>query len=88
MEDALLDALIECRGGRLVLLAGGLYVACVEGLTQKAEAAADAALVRTVNRSASFSLTDALERGDVVCHGVSLSSFLEYGMQAMSHPLQ
>src|SRR5271163_4126833 len=55
VEDTLLDALIEGGGSRLVLLAGGLYVAGVEGLTQQAEAAADAALVRTVNRSAPFS---------------------------------
>jgi len=88
VEDALLHALVERRGGRLVLLAGGLEITLVERLTQQAEAAADAALVRTVDRSAPFSLTDALERGDVVCYGVTLSSFLEYGMQAMSHPLQ
>ena len=71
VEYALLHALIEGGGGRLVLLCSGLDVAGVESLAQKAQAAADTALVGAVDRGALFGLTDALERGDMVCHGGS-----------------
>jgi hypothetical protein len=88
VEDTLLDALVECGGGCLVLLGRGLEVAGVDGLAEGAQAAADAALIGAVDRGALLGLTDALERGDMVCHGDSISSFLEYGMQAIRHPLQ
>src|ERR1700733_6139447 len=71
VEDALLDTLVEGGGGQAVLLAGGLDVALLNGLAQQAEAAADAALVGAVHRGLGYGLTDALERGDVVCHGGS-----------------
>jgi len=71
MENALLHAPVEGGGGRLVLLSRGLDVARVEGLAQRAEAAAYTALVGAVDRGSLFGLTDALERGDMVCHGGS-----------------
>ncbi len=71
VENALLHALVEGGGGCLVLLSCGLDVARVEGLAQRAEAASYSALVGAVDRGSIFGLTDALERGDMVCHGGS-----------------
>lgn len=62
MKDALLDALVESGNGLLVLLVNGGNVALLEGVAQKAEAAADAALVGAVHRSLSAGLTGALQR--------------------------
>lgn len=70
MEDALLDALVEGRGGGLVLLLRGLEVASLDGLAHGAEGAADAALVGAVYRGLGLGLTGAFERGDMIRHGV------------------
>jgi len=62
MEDALLHALVERGDGLLELFVGGGDVALGEGLTQEAQAAANAALVGAVHRSLSLGLTGALQR--------------------------
>jgi hypothetical protein len=71
VQNALLHALVEGGCGCLVLLGRGLEVALLNGLAEGAQAAADAALVGAVYARALFGLTDALQRGDMICHGGS-----------------
>ena len=75
MDDALLHALVQLGDGGAILLGRGLHIALLDGLAQSAKAAADAALVGAVDRSSLLGLSDALERGYMVCHGVSELAF-------------
>src|SRR5271163_4708194 len=68
VQDALLDTLVERRGGQAELLLSGLQVTLGDGLAQAAQAAAHAAPVGTVHYGLLFGLTGALERRNMVRH--------------------
>jgi len=68
VQDTLLYALVESRGGGLVLRLGRGNVAGGEGLAHKAEAGTDAGTVGAIDFSLDDGLTGALERRNVICH--------------------
>src|SRR5437016_9912588 len=68
MNHALLDRLIDHRGGRAEAGFGGFTVALLDCLAQRAQCRAQAGLVGAVHLSPLFGLTGALKRRKMVCH--------------------
>jgi len=71
MENALPDALVERGNGGAILCLSCVHVSLSQRFAQGAQAGADAAAIGAVHFGSGFSLTDALERRYVICHGFS-----------------
>jgi len=78
VQDTLLHALVQDGDSLRVGGGDGLLVAGNDGLAQDAQGAAELALVGTVGGGLGFGLTCALQRGDMICHGIR-NSFLVPG---------